>query len=86
MRRSISGSGCGARVRSPSPSCIREGEELKVDYSTFTISPGWRMECSYRQPACRRVVTGEHGRQSEIQDRYARHFIPTIVATVSHKR
>jgi SET domain-containing protein len=57
---------------------IGAGEELTIDYALFSAGPDWRMECNCGLPVCRRTVTGEDWRMSDVQRRYKGHFSPFI--------
>ena len=61
---------------------VQAGEELTIDYATFTVLP-WRMECSCGAASCRGVVTGEDWRRPDLQERYAGRFSPFINARIA---
>ena len=56
---------------------VEAGEELTVDYGTFSVVP-WEMECRCGAAICRGVVTGDDWRRPELQERYAGRFSPFI--------
>jgi len=43
---------------------IERGEELTVDYTTMSDTPGWAMPCNCGAPHCRGVITGAGGTAS----------------------
>ena len=61
---------------------VGAGEELTIDYATFTVA-SWRMECRCGAPSCRGVVSGDDWRRPDLQKRYAGRFSPFINARVA---
>jgi hypothetical protein len=59
---------------------IAAGEELTLDYALTTTEPGWALDqpCQCGSPLCRGRVTGNDWRLSDVQARYAGHFVPYI--------
>lgn len=49
---------------------IEAGEELTHDWAT-TDDDTYHMECRCGAPSCRRVITGQDWRRSDLQERYA---------------
>ena len=52
---------------------IAPGEELTTDYAFFDLS-AVEMECECGRPSCRRVVTGEDWRRSDLRQRWSEYF------------
>jgi uncharacterized protein len=59
---------------------IAASEELTLDYALTTTQPDWRLDqpCQCGSPLCRGRVTGNDWRLSDVQARYAGHFVPYI--------
>lgn len=58
---------------------IKEGEELTIDYSMFTVTPDFKLEnCSCGSGLCRRTITGNDWKLKDLQDRYKDYFSPFI--------
>ena len=49
---------------------IEAGEELTHDWAT-TDDDTYRMECRCGAPACRKIITGQDWRRTELQEKYA---------------
>lgn len=65
---------------------IRPGEEITVDYATFSTLPGFVMACRCQTSACRGRVTGNDWQLLELQDRYGEHWTPVVVSLISAHR
>jgi len=61
---------------------VEAGEELTVDYGTFSVVP-WQMDCRCGAAACRGVVTGDDWRRPDLWERYAGRFSPFIDARIA---
>jgi hypothetical protein len=63
---------------------IAAGEELTLDYALTTTQPDWALDqpCQCGSPVCRNRITGNDWRVSEVQARYAGHFVPFINARI----
>ncbi len=59
---------------------IEAGEEVTVDYALFTTQSNWMLDarCRCGSPHCRRIVTGDDWRRTDVQERYRNHFSPFI--------
>ena len=59
---------------------ISSGEELTIDYALFEAVEDFtaEWECVCGSNNCRKRVTGRDWRLSELQERYAGHFLPLI--------
>jgi uncharacterized protein len=53
---------------------IPSGAELTIDYAMIDADPAERMACSCGAPECRKLITGDDWRLSELQRRYAGYF------------
>ncbi len=62
---------------------IADGEEVVSDYTSYTMVPNWKMDCSCGSDSCRRTVSGDDWRQSDLQARYAGHFAPPIARRIA---
>ncbi|HJR06266.1 MAG TPA: SET domain-containing protein-lysine N-methyltransferase [Pyrinomonadaceae bacterium] len=49
---------------------IRAGEELTHDWAT-TDDDTYRLECRCGAPACRKIITGQDWRRTDLQEKYA---------------
>jgi hypothetical protein len=63
---------------------IGAGEELTMDYGTQSGAPGFAMACRCGAPRCRAVVTSEDWRRSDLQARYAGHWVPALEERIQH--
>jgi hypothetical protein len=63
---------------------IEAGEELTIDYGTQSGAPGFSMACACRATLCRAVVTSEDWRRSDLQARYAGHWVPALEQRIRH--
>jgi hypothetical protein len=63
---------------------IGAGEELTIDYGTQSGAPGFSMACACRAAQCRSVVTSEDWRRSDLQARYAGHWVPALEERIRH--
>jgi hypothetical protein len=61
---------------------VEAGEELTIDYGTFSVVP-WQMECRCGAATCRGVVTGDDWRRPDLEERYAGRFSPFINARIA---
>jgi uncharacterized protein len=61
---------------------VEAGEELTIDYATFTVA-SWQMECHCGAPSCRGVVSGDDWRRADLRERYAGRFSPFINAPIA---
>jgi uncharacterized protein len=64
---------------------IAGGEELTNDYAACTADPQFRMPCTCGSPQCRGEVIGGDWQRTDLQQRYADHWVPAInsmIATV----
>jgi uncharacterized protein len=59
---------------------IASGEEVTVDYALFTTQSNWMLDnrCHCGSLHCRRVITGDDWRRTDVQERYRGHFSPFI--------
>lgn len=57
---------------------VRPNEELTTDYAIYTISSNWSMRCGCASGSCRKVITGNDWKLSELQARYRGQFSPVI--------
>ena len=57
---------------------VAAGEELTVDYATFTADPALLVRCHCESYRCRQMVTGDDWRIPQVQRRYAGHFAPQV--------
>ena len=53
---------------------VSAGEELTIDYAMIDGDPQERMACACGASACRKTITGDDWRLSELQRRYAGYF------------
>ena len=63
---------------------IEAGEELTIDYGPQSGAPGYSMACACRATQCRAVVTSEDWRRSDLQARYAGHWVPVLEERIRH--
>ena len=63
---------------------IEAGEELTIDYGTQSGAPGFSMACACRATQCRAVVSSEDWRRSDLQARYAGHWVPVLEERIRH--
>ena len=61
---------------------VGAGEELTVDYGTFSVVP-WEMDCRCGAAGCRGVVTGDDWRRPDLQECYVGRFSPFINARIA---
>ena len=61
---------------------IEPGDELTVDYATFTADPDWAMQCRCGSVACRGLVRGDDWGLPALQDLYAGHFSHLIARRI----
>ncbi|HYG10445.1 MAG TPA: SET domain-containing protein-lysine N-methyltransferase [Pyrinomonadaceae bacterium] len=52
---------------------IEAGEELTHDWAT-TDDDTYRMECCCGAPACRKIITGQDWRRTELQEKYGHYM------------
>jgi SET domain-containing protein len=52
---------------------IEAGEELTHDWAT-TDDDTYRMECRCGAPACRKIITGQDWRRTELQEKYGHYM------------
>lgn len=57
---------------------LHPGDELTLDYGTFSGANGFQMECRCRSPLCRSQVTSEDWRLADLRERYAGHWSPAL--------
>ncbi len=59
---------------------ISPGEELTMDYALFEAVEDFttEWECACGSMNCRKQITGKDWRLTELQERYAGHFLPLI--------
>jgi uncharacterized protein len=57
---------------------LAAGEELTVDYATSSGHPDFTMFCHCETYRCRQVVAGDDWRISQLQQRYAGHWVPHL--------
>lgn len=62
---------------------IAPGEEVTVDYATYTADKPWRMACRCGASLCRVIVTQDDWRLPDVQERYAGHFSPFLNARIA---
>ena len=65
---------------------IRVGEEICFDYATSDGSPYDEFECHCGAKNCRRHVSGDDWKLTELQVRYAGHFSPYIQRRIDGER
>ena len=67
---------------------IAAGEEVTVDYALFTTQSNWMLDsrCRCGSPHCRRIITGDDWRRTEVQERYRGHFSPFINRKIERLR
>lgn len=53
---------------------LRAGEEVRVDYRTFSDDAAWTMECGCGAPECARRIGPEQGLDSEVRERWRGHI------------
>ena len=57
---------------------VRPGEELMVDYGTFSGADGLDMACTCGSALCRGQVTSDDWQRPELQARYRGHWTPAL--------
>lgn len=58
---------------------ILAGEELTNDYATSTDADDFIMTCRCRTALCRMTVKGRDWQRRDLQNRYGRHWTPSIL-------
>jgi hypothetical protein len=61
---------------------VAAGEEVTNDYATSTGVAAFTMSCRCGSPLCRRTVTGEDWRRTELQQRYGDHWVPGLLQRI----
>lgn len=61
---------------------IAKDEELTLDYALWEADPSWQMKCSCGSPMCRKLVTGNDWKLTQLQIRYRDRFSPYIAARI----
>jgi SET domain-containing protein len=64
---------------------IPAGAELTIDYAMIDGDPQERMDCSCGAPRCRKTITGDDWRRTELQRRYSGYFSRFIADRFSAK-
>jgi uncharacterized protein len=63
---------------------VEEDEELTLDYALRETDPGWSLfPCGCGSTLCRKKITGQDWRLSELQERYGEHFTPVLQSWIS---
>jgi SET domain-containing protein len=57
---------------------VKAGEELCYDYA-MTTARDYRMECHCGSQNCRKMITGEDWKSSELKAKYGNHFVDFIL-------
>ena len=61
---------------------VELGEELTVDYATWSTDPGLLVRCHCETYRCRQLVTGDDWRIPQVQQRYAGHLAAEVQRAV----
>lgn len=61
---------------------IAKNEEITVDYALWETDYSWEMECYCGSPFCRKLITGNDWKLTEVQIRYQNHFSPYVVERI----
>ena len=62
---------------------LEPGDELTLDYATFSGAGAFEMACHCGSPVCRGQVTSDDWRQLELQARYTSHWAPALAARIA---
>ena len=65
---------------------IASGEEVTVDYATFSTMPSFAMTCQCATTSCRGRVTGNDWQLPELQDRYGERWAPVALSLIASRR
>ena len=65
---------------------VAAGEEVTVDYATQTAEPDFTMLCRCGSRSCRGTVTGDDWRRTDLQEQYADHWVPGVLARIRDVR
>jgi SET domain-containing protein len=65
---------------------ISPGEEVTVDYATFSTLPNFTMTCHCATTSCRGRVTGSDWQLPQLQDRYGDRWAPVALGLISCRR
>ena len=65
---------------------IAVGDEVTNDYGTSTESADFAFTCTCGSSLCRRIITGQDWRRSELQARYGDHWVPVLLNRIRHSR
>ena len=57
---------------------VEDGDEITVDYATFTSDPSFSMFCHCETYRCRQVIEGGDWRIPQLQQRYAGRWHPDV--------
>jgi hypothetical protein len=57
---------------------VRAGEELTLDYATWTGDPSFVMMCHCETYRCRQVIEGTDWQIPQLQQRYAGYWVPAL--------
>jgi uncharacterized protein len=57
---------------------LEPGAELTSDYATASSHPDFVMNCHCETYRCRQVITGDDWKIPQLQQRYAKHWIPYL--------
>ncbi|WP_107161858.1 SET domain-containing protein-lysine N-methyltransferase [Micromonospora sp. RP3T] len=61
---------------------VAAGEELTNDYATSTGTADFAMACGCGSARCRRIVTGDGWRLTDLQDRYGNHWVSALLTRI----
>lgn len=61
---------------------VEADEEVTIDYATHTDAADFSMPCRGGADGCRGVVTGQDWRRTDLQARYAGHWVPAPAARI----
>lgn len=65
---------------------IASGEEVTVDYATFSTMPSFAMTCHCGTASCRGRVTGNDWQLPELQARYSERWAPVALSLIASRR
>lgn len=58
------------------------GEEVTNDYATSAGTPDFAMRCNCGSSSCRKVITGQDWRRTDLQARYGDHWVPALLSGI----
>jgi hypothetical protein len=62
---------------------IEQNEELTNDYGTSSGDATFEMPCTCGSELCRAVITGNDWTNPALQQRYGRHWIPSLLTRIA---